>query len=245
MEQWKNALCKPVAHLTHRHTVPPATRKTKVAKNRNAARASKLLIRTDRRYIRTKTEHDLLKLAEDQATRIAQIKSLYYSVGIIAEDECKLMSCLLFRFKYKNPYYNLLVNIFIEDNTYQAYFDLCWLLTREAENKSDFKTLYSNMQRELEEQTAVNRRQKQKQAYKKLSIEEMDKELVADDDEISKVEDDMDLLIILDYIETVCTASQKKALQEYLFRGKTMDNKQKKRIVRKLKTEDFKMLLKY
>lgn len=244
MEQWKNALCKPVAHLTPRHTVPAATHKTKVAKNKSAAKASKLLVRTDKRYIRTRTVSDLLKIAEEQSLRIAQLKSLYYSVGIIAEDETKAMSCLLYRFKYCNPYYNLLVHAFIEDNTYQAYFDLCWLLTREAEDKSDFKQLYSNMQYELEQQTAVNRRQKQKQAYKKLSIDEMDKELVADDD-LRKVEDDMDLLIILDYIENVCTLSQKKALQEYLFKGKTMDNKQKKRIVQKLKTEDFKMLLKY
>lgn len=241
MELTKNALCKPVAHLTHRHTVPPAPRNPKVAK---AKSASKLLIRTDKRYIRTRTVSDLLKIAEEQTARIAQLKSLYYSVGIVAEDEIKAMSCLLYRFKYCNPYYNLLVHAFVADNTYQAFFDLCWLLVREAEDKADFKQLYSNMQRELEEQTAVNRRQKQKQAYKKLSIDEMDKELVADDD-LHKVEDDMDLLIILEYIENVCTASQKKALQNYLFRGKTMDNKQKKRIVQKLKTEDFRILLKY
>lgn len=244
MELTKNALCKPVAYLTPSHTVPHAPRKTKVAKNKSAAKASKLLIRTDKRYIRTRTTSDLLKIAEEQTARIAQIKSLYYSVGIVAEDETKAMSCLLYRFKYCNPYYNLLVHAFVEDNTYQAFFDLCWLLTREAENKSDYKQLYSNMQHELEEQTAVNRRQKQKQAYKKLSIDEMDKELVADDD-LHKVEDDMDLLIVLDYIENVCTASQKKALQDYLFKGKTMDNKQKKRIVKKLKTEDFRILLKY
>lgn len=242
MEQWKNALCKPVAHLTHRHTVPAAPHKTKVAKNKSA---SKLLIRTDKRYIRTRTVSDLLKLAEEQSLRIAQLKSLYYSVGIVAEDETKAMSCLLYRFKYCNPYYNLLVHAFIQDNTYQAYFDLCWLLTREAEDKADFKQLYSNMQRELEEQTAVNRRQKQKQAYKKLSIEDLDKELASDDDGISKVEDNMDLLLILDYIKNVCTASQKKALQNYLFKGRTMDNKQKKRIVQKLRTEDFRTLLKY
>lgn len=241
MELTKNALCKPGAHLTPSHTVPPAAHKTKVAKTKSA---SKLLIRTDRRYIRTRTVSDLLKIAEEQTARIAQLKSLYYSVGIVAEDETKAMSCLLYRFKYCNPYYNLLVHAFIQDNTYQAFFNLCWLLTREAENKSDFKQLYSNMQRELEEQTAVNRRQKQKQAYKKLSIDEMDKELVADDD-LRKVEENMDLLIILEYIENVCTASQKKALQDYLFKGKTMDNKQKKRIVQKLKTEDFRILLKY
>lgn len=217
-------------------------RKTKVAKGLSARPCR---VRVDKRYIRTRTVSDLLKIAEEQTARITQLKSLYYSVGIVAEDETKAMSCLLYRFKYCNPYYNLLVHAFIQDNTYQAFFDLCWLLTREAEDKSDFKTLYSKMQHELEEQTAVNRRQKQKQAYKKLSIEDLEKELVADDDEIGKVEDDMDLLIILDYIENVCTASQKKALQDYLFRGKTMDNKQKKRIVQKLKTEDFKMLLKY
>lgn len=241
MELTKNALCKPVVHLTPSHTVPAATRNPKVAKTKSA---SKLLIRTDKRYIRTRTVSDLLKIAEEQTARIAQLKSLYYSVGIVAEDETKAMSCLLYRFKYCNPYYNLLVHAFVADNTYQAYFDLCWLLTREAEDKSDFKTLYYNMQHELEEQTAVNRRQKQKQAYRKLSIDEMDKELVADDD-LHKVEDDMDLLIILDYIENVCTASQKKALQDYLFKGKTMDNKQKKRIVQKLRTEDFRTLLKY
>lgn len=241
MELSKNALCKPVAHLAHRYTVPHAPRKTKVAKNKSA---SKLLIRTDKRYIRRRTVSDLLKIAEEQTARIAQLKSLYYSVGIVAEDEIKAINCLLYRFKYCNPYYNLLVHVFIADNTYQAFFDLCWLLTREAKDKTDFKALYSNMQHELEQQTAVNRRQKQKQAYKKLSIEEMDKDLVAAD-EIGKVEDDIDLLIILDYIENVCTLSQKKALQDYLFKGKTMDNKQKKRIVKKLKTEDFKMLLKY
>ena len=241
MAQAKKAYSKPVAHLAHRHTVPKAPRKTKAAKHQSA---SKLLLRTDKRYIRRRTVSDLLKIAEEQTTRIAQIKSLYYSVGIVAEDEVKAMSCLLYRFKYCNPYYNLLVHVFIADNTYQAYFNLCWLLTREAKDKTDFKTLYSNMQSELEEQTAVNRRQKQKQAYKKLSIEELERELVASD-EISKVEDDMDLLIILDYIENVCTISQKKALQDYLFKGKTMDNKQKKRIIKKLKTEDFKMLLKY
>ena len=241
MELSKNALCKPMAHLAHRHTVPQTPRKTKVARKQDA---SKLLIRTDKRYIRRRTVSDLLKLAEEQTARIAQLKSLYYSVGIIAEDEIKAMSCLLYRFKYCNPYYNLLVHAFVADNTYQAFFDLCWLLTREAENKSDFKTLYTNMQHELEQQTAINRRQKQKQAYKKLSIDEMEKDLVAND-EIGKVEDDMDLLIILNYIENVCTSSQKKALQNYLFKGKIMDNKQKKRIVKKLKTEDFKLLLKY
>lgn len=241
MELRKNALCKPVVHLAHRYTVPHAPRKPKVAKNKSA---SKLLIRTDKRYIRTRTTSDLLKIAEEQTARISQLKSLYYNVGIIAEDETKAMSCLLYRFKYCNPYYNLLVHAFVADNTYQAFFDLCWLLTREARDKSDFKTLYATMQYELEQQTAVNRRQKQKQAYKKLSIDEMDKDLVATD-EISKVEENMDLLIILDYIENVCTSSQKKALQNYLFKGKTMDNKQKKRIVKKLKTEDFRMLLKY
>lgn len=241
MELMKNALCKPVAHLMHRHTVPQATRKTKVAQGVSVRPCR---VRVDKRYIRTKTVNDLLKLAEEQTLRIAQLKSLYYSVGIVADDEIKAMSCLLYRFKYCNPYYNLLVHAFIQDNTYQAFFDLCWLLTREAEDKADFKTLYSNMQKELEEQTAVNRRQKQKQAYKKLSIEDLEKELVADD-EIGKVEDNMDLLIILEYIKNSCTASQKKALQDYLFKGKTIDNKQKKRIVKKLKTEDFKLLLKY
>lgn len=238
MFQAKKAYSKTVARLPQ---ATPPHRPTKVAKNKSA---SKLLIRTDKRYIRNRTVSDLLKIAEEQTARIAQIKGLYYSVGIVAEDEVKAMSCLLYRFKYCNPYYNLLVHTFIADNTYQAFFDLCWLLTREAEDRSDFKTLYSNMQRELEEQTAVNRRQKQKQAYKKLSIDEMDKELVAED-EFCKVEENMDLLLILDYIENVCTASQKKALQDYLFKGKTMDNKQKKRIIKKLKTEDFKTLLKY
>lgn len=155
------------------------------------------------------------------------------------------MSCLLYRFKRCNPYYNMLVTIYLEDYSRQDFFNMCYMIAHENDY-TDFKSMYRELQTQLELETLVTRKQKAKQVYKPLSLDEMrangiEKEATS---EIENIEKQIDLDILYLFLKENCSDSQYKAIQEYLLEGKAFDTRQKNRIVNKLKTSDFELLLK-
>lgn len=182
---------------------------------------------------------------EDNSKYIEELKALYNSLGMKKEEEQKAMSCLLYRFKRCNPYYNMLVTIYLEDYTKQDFFNMCYMIAHENDY-TDFKVMYKELQAQLETETLVTRKQKAKQVYKPLSLDEMrangiEKETTRDIDHIEK-KIDLDILYL--FLKENCSASQYNAIQEYLTEGKVFDTRQKNRIVNKLKTSDLKLLLK-
>lgn len=182
---------------------------------------------------------------QDNSKYIEELRAYYKSLGIVAEDRQKAMSCLLYRFKRCNPYYNMLVTIYLEDYTRQDFFNMCYMIVHENDY-TDFKSMYKELQNQLETETLVTRKQKAKQVYKPLSLDEMrangiEKETTS---EIENIEKQIDLDILYLFLKENCSDSQYKAIQEYLLEGKPFDTRQKKRIVNKLKTSDFELLLK-
>ena len=182
---------------------------------------------------------------QDNSKYIEELKALYNSLGINKEEEQKAMSCLLYRFKRCNPYYNMLVTIYLEDYSRQDFFNMCYMIAHEN-NYTDFKSMYKELQTQLELETLVTRKQKAKQVYKPLSLDEMrangiEKETTRD---IEHIEKQIDLDILYLFLKENCSDSQYKAIQGYLLEGKPFDTRQKNRIVNKLKTSDFKLLLK-
>ena len=191
-----------------------------------------------------KTERDLLIDLLKKQERIEQIEGLYLSVGIPKEYH-KAMNSLYYRFKYNNVYYNKLVNIYLQDYTKQDFFNMCYMIALEH-TPEDFRLMWCKLREQLEMETAVNRRQKQKQAYKKLSLDEMYSngvELQATYGTIEEVQEQMDLNIIYNYICKQLTPKQLETVRDYLTTNKKMDSRAKKRIIAKLKTTDFKKLL--
>ena len=200
--------------------------------------ASKLRI-----YTRNASKRPIKR--KDNSKYIEELKALYKSLGINKEDEQKAMSCLLYRFKRCNPYYNMLVTIYLEDYSRQDFFNMCYMIAHENDY-TDFKSMYKDLQTQLELETAVTRKQKAKQVYKPLSLDEMrangiEKETTRD---IENIEKQIDLDILYLFLKENCSDSQYKAIQAYLLDGKAFDTRQKNRIVNKLKTSDFELLLK-
>lgn len=122
---------------------------------------------------------------------------------------------------------------------------MCYMVAHENDY-TDFKSMYKDLQAQLELETLVTRKHKAKQVYKPLSLDEMrvngiEKQTTRD---IENIEKQIDLDILYLFLKENCTTSQYKAIQEYLLEGKPFDTRQKNRIINKLKTSDFKLLLK-
>lgn len=195
----------------------------------------------------------MLQEALTQSNNIEAIKALYSSVGIVAEDEQKAMSCLLYRFKRCNVYFNMLYQAFVEDNGKQAYFDLCYLVLKTIGNPEDFKEMYAMLKTELEQNTAINRRRVQGQYFSSLKVasqaSDFDLEQTQADikqaAQLNAVENAMDLSLVYDYIINHCTKSQRQVIASYLSNNKKIDSRALRRIKSKLATPEFKNLLQF
>lgn len=200
-----------------------------------------------------KSDAELLQDALTSSNNIDAIKALYSSVGIVASDEQKAMSCLLYRFKRCNVYFNMLYQAFIEDNGKQAYFDLCYLVLKTVSDPTDFKEMYTMLKTELEQNTAINRRRVQGQYFSSLKVASQDSDfdlrlLQADPKQAAQldaVENALDLSLVYDYIINHCTKSQRKVIAEYLSNNKKIDTRALRRIKSKLATPEFKKLLQF
>lgn len=195
----------------------------------------------------------MLQDALTSSNNIAAIKALYLSVGIVAPEDQKAMSCLLYRFKRCNVYFNMLYQAFIEDNGKQAYFDLCYLVLKTIGDPEDYKALYTMLKNELEQNTAINRRRVQGQYFSSLKVANQDSDfdlrvLQADPKQAAQldaVENALDLAIVYDYIVNHCTKSQRQMIAEYLSNNKKIDSRALRRIKEKLATPEFKKLLQF
>lgn len=195
----------------------------------------------------------MLQEALTQSNNIEAIKALYLSVGIVAPEDQKAMSCLLYRFKRCNVYFNMLYQAFVEDNGKQAYFDLCYLVLKTIADPEDFKAMYSLLKEELEQNTAINRRRVQGQYFSSLKVASQDSEfdlevLQADGKQAAQleaVENALDLTIVYDYIINHCTKSQRQVIASYLSNNKKIDSRALRRIKSKLATPEFKTLLQF
>lgn len=196
-----------------------------------------------KKAIKHKTKTELKAEEKQKKRRIEQLKGLYLSVGIKSRARQKDMSCLLYRFKKCNPYYNLLYEIYIRDNTFEDFFNMCYMVAFENE-PNDFKAMYHDLQVQIETETVVTRKQKAKQVYKPLSISELNKDIPKTDENLSKIEENIDLMVLYDFIEKTISKKQMEALRAWLDDGTKIDSRQRKRIIEKLKTSDLELLLK-
>lgn len=196
-----------------------------------------------KKAIKHKTKAELKAEEEQKKRRIAQLKGLYLSMGIKSRARQKDMSCLLYRFKKCNPYYNLLYTVYRRDNSWQDYFNLCYMVAYENE-PNDFKQMYHDLQVQIETETVVTRKQKAKQVYKPLSISELKKDIPETDENLLKIENNIDLMVLYDFIEKTISEKQLKALRAWLDDGTKIDSRQRKRIIDKLKNSDLELLLK-
>lgn len=194
-----------------------------------------------------------MKKALTQSNNIEAIKALYSSVGIVAPEDQKAMSCLLYRFKRCNVYFNMLYQAFVEDNGKQAYFDLCYLVLKTIDDPDDFKEMYAMLKTELEQNTAINRRRVQGQYFSSLKVASQDSDfdlevLQADlkqTAQLDAVENAIDLTIVYDYIINHCTKSQRRVIASYLSNNNKIDSRALRRIKSKLATPEFKNLLQF
>lgn len=200
-----------------------------------------------------KSDAELLQEALTQSNNIDAIKALYLSVGIVAPEDQKALSCLLYRFKRCNVYFNMLYQAFIEDNGRQAYFDLCYLVLKTIGDPEDFKEMYTMLKTELEQNTAINRRRVQGQYFSSLKVasqnSDFDLEVLQADPkqaaQLDAVENALDLAIVYDYIVNHCTKSQRNVIASYLSDNKKIDSRALRRIKDKLATSEFKSLLQF
>lgn len=200
-----------------------------------------------------KSDAELLQETLTSSNNIEAIKALYSSVGIVAPEDQKAMSCLLYRFKRCNVYFNMLYQAFVEDNGKQAYFDLCYLVLKTIGDPEDFKEMYAMLKTELEQNTAINRRRVQGQYFSSLKVASQnlnfDLEVLQADQkqaaQLTAVENAMDLAIVYDYIVNHCTKSQRQMIASYLSNNKKIDSRALRRIKEKLATPEFKNLLQF
>ena len=200
-----------------------------------------------------KSDAELLQDALTQSNNIDAIKALYSSVGIVAPEDQKAMSCLLYRFKRCNVYFNMLYQAFVEDNGKQAYFDLCYLVLKTIGDPEDFKEMYAMLKTELEQNTAINRRRVQGQYFSSLKVASQDSDFdlevmqadLKQTAQLDAVENAIDLTIVYDYIINHCTKSQRQVIASYLNDGKKIDSRALRRIKSKLATPEFKKLLQF
>lgn len=195
-----------------------------------------------KKAIKHKTKAQIKTEEKKRKERIAQLKGLYLSVGIKSRARQKDMSCLLYRFKKCNPYYNLLYEIYMRDNTWTDFFNMCYMVAFENE-PNDFKNMYHDLQVQIETETVVTRKQKAKQVYKPLSISELKKDIPKRDENLSKIEENIDLMVLYDFISKTISEKQLEALRAWLDNGTKIDSRQRKRILEKLKNSDISLLL--
>lgn len=196
-----------------------------------------------KKAIKHKTKAQIRTEEEKRKERIAQLKGLYLSVGIKSRARQKDMSCLLYRFKKCNPYYNLLYTVYRRDNSWQDYFNMCYMVAFSNE-VNDFKQMYHDLQVQIETETVVTRKQKAKQVYKPLSINDLKKDIAKTDENLAKIENNIDLMVLYDFIEKTISKRQMEALRAWLDDGTKIDSRQRKRIIDKLKDSDLELLLK-
>ena len=195
-----------------------------------------------KKAIKHKTKAELKAEEDQKKKRIAQLKGLYLSVGIKSRARQKDMSCLLYRFKKCNPYYNLLYEIYRRDNTWTDFFNMCYMVAYENE-PNDFKQMYHDLQVQIELETVVTRKQKAKQVYKPLSISELKKDIPNNDENLLKIEENIDLMVLYEFLEKTISKRQMEALRAWLDNGTKIDSRQRKRILEKLKNSDISLLL--
>lgn len=196
-----------------------------------------------KKAIKHKTKAEIRTEEEQKKRRIEQLKGLYLSVGIKSKARQKDMSCLLYRFKKCNPYYALLYEIYMRDNTWTDFFNMCYMVAFENE-PNDFKNMYHDLQVQIETETVVTRKQKAQQVYKPLSIEELKRDVPISDENLSKTEENIDLMFLYDFISKNVSKRQMEALRAWLNDGTKIDSRQRKRIIDKLKDSDISLLLK-
>lgn len=200
---------------------------------------------TNKRLARKKkTKEDLKKAEITKQMYYTQISKKYEEIGIIAEDIQKLMNCLLYRFKRKNIYYNLLHEIYLRDNTTQDFFNLCYIVAMELKDKTDFKTAYNNLKVELETETAVTRRRKQGQVFKVLHLSDMEElDLSYYDTSYTEIEKNADFNLLYAYLLQHLSKSQIKALDRYITSNKKIDSRTKRRILKNIDIDCIKKFL--
>lgn len=196
-----------------------------------------------KKAIKHKTKAQIRAEEKKRKERIAQLKSLYLSVGIKSRARQKDMSCLLYRFKKCNPYYNLLYTVYMRDNTFEDFFNMCYMVAYENE-PNDFKQMYHDLQVQIETETVVTRKQKARQVYKPLSINDLKKDIAKTDENLLKIEENIDLMVLYDFISKTISKRQMEALKAWLDDGTKIDSRQRKRIIEKLKDSDLELLLK-
>lgn len=196
-----------------------------------------------KKAIKRKTKAEIRTEEEQRKRRIEQLKGLYLSVGIKSKARQKDMSCLLYRFKKCNPYYALLYEIYLRDNTWTDFFNMCYMVAFENE-PNDFKQMYHDLQVQIETETVVTRKQKAQQVYRPLAISELKKDIPKSDENLSKIEENIDLMFLYDFISKNVSKRQMEALRAWLNDGTKIDSRQRRRIIEKLKSSDISLLLK-
>lgn len=195
-----------------------------------------------KKAIKHKTKAELKAEEKQKKRRIEQLKGLYLSVGIKSRARQKDISCLLYRFKKCNPYYNLLYEIYMRDNTWTDFFNMCYMVAYENE-PNDFKQMYHDLQIQIETETVVTRKQKAKQVYRPLSISDLKKDIPKTDENLLKIEENIDLMFLYDFISKTISKKQLEALRAWLNDGTKIDSRQRRRIIDKLKASDISLLL--
>lgn len=84
------------------------------------------------------------------------------------------------------------------------------------------------------------------QLFKKISIDyikESKQEIREQKNLIEQKENEIDRLLLWDYIVSNCTDAQVKTIKDYLYYNKKIDSRAKRRLKEKLDKIDFKILL--
>lgn len=211
-----------------------STRKLKRSLNKVHTYTSKLSNETIR--LRTSIELDLLQLNKFE--------------GI-------LYNALVYRYKRLNIAQANYFKIFIREFSIREYKDVCYLIAKTtplefelnekkelALTKKTFVRAYKSLSSEIEICTNVSRKKKQIQAFSNMA----NVEDVADVLSYSTFEDTQIngilKLEILEYIRTALTPAQIKTLQSYILDGTKLDTRNKKRIQKRLATDELYNLIK-
>lgn len=222
------------ASLKTRALSKRSTRKLKKALNKVQHYTGKLSNETIR--LRASIELDLLQLNKFE--------------GI-------LYNALVYRYKRLNIAQANYFKIFIREFSIKEYKDICYLVAKTtplefelnekkeiALTKKTFVKAYKSLSSEIETCTNVSRKKKQIQAFANMA----NVEDVADVLSYSTFEDNqlnsILKLEILEYIRTALTPAQIKTLQSYILDGNKLDTRNKKRIQKRLATDELYNLIK-
>lgn len=220
--------------------------KTLLYNGKKYKNANKLTIRSITKRELTEEEKEIHK---EKATQFYNMQvEKYKALGIYSNKKQRAIYCLEHRFKKLGIYYSLLYEIYTRDNTKQDYFNLCYIVTmsRKTEELEDLRPLYRELKELLELETNVTRKRKQQQIFKEMTSYSNNNIQIEDNAQsklLEEIEKNIDLTLLLKYLEENTTYSQYKALINYITEGKKVDTRQLKRIKSKLKTSNFKALL--